>query len=128
MAERPEFDVVNKAAHYNAHPSGIEAKHIVRCLNFNLGNACKYVMRRHGKEYDRSLRSAEFYLKDQLDHDLPRLVDRGVYPLLKSYAAHEPSKLAQRFYHGLNEFLLWGDKAVGYQMLQDIETLRLSGE
>ena len=68
MSDDVKFDVVNKAAHYNSHPSGVECKHIVRHLGFDLGNTFKYVYRREGKETVRSLKSAIFYLKDWWDN------------------------------------------------------------
>lgn len=38
-----EFDVINKAQHYNSHPSGVEAIEICRYLTGDWFNAFKYV-------------------------------------------------------------------------------------
>lgn len=38
-------DEVNHPAHYNAHPSGVECITIVEHMNFNVGNAIKYLWR-----------------------------------------------------------------------------------
>jgi hypothetical protein len=38
-------DAVNHPQHYNAHGSGIECIQITEHMNFNLGNAVKYIWR-----------------------------------------------------------------------------------
>lgn len=38
-------DVVNHPPHYNAHPSGVECITVTEHMNFNLGNAVKYIWR-----------------------------------------------------------------------------------
>jgi hypothetical protein len=38
-------DVVNHPSHYNAHPSGVECIAVTEHMNFNLGNAVKYIWR-----------------------------------------------------------------------------------
>lgn len=38
-------DMVNHPPHYNNHPSGIECIQITRHMNFNIGNAFKYMWR-----------------------------------------------------------------------------------
>ena len=38
-------DPVNHPSHYNSHPSGIECIQISEHMNFNLGNAVKYIWR-----------------------------------------------------------------------------------
>ena len=40
-----QFDVVNKARHYNVSPSGVECIVVVEHMNFCCGNAVKYVWR-----------------------------------------------------------------------------------
>lgn len=47
MAQIPDRDdpVVNHPQHYNAHPSGIECIEITEHMNFNMGNATKYIWR-----------------------------------------------------------------------------------
>ena len=38
-------DVVNHPPHYTAHPSGVECITVTEHMNFNLGNAVKYIWR-----------------------------------------------------------------------------------
>ena len=61
-------DPVNNPSHYK-HPSGIECIEVTRHMNFNIGNAMKYLWR-HGKK-DRKktvedLRKAVFYIQDEI--------------------------------------------------------------
>lgn len=62
-------DQVNHPAHYTAHPSGIEAIQITRHMNFNLGNAIKYIWRagikNEGKHIE-DLKKAIFYINDEI--------------------------------------------------------------
>lgn len=61
------FDVIQKARHYNLHPSGVECIEIVRHLNFNLGNAMKYLWRHEDKENsEQDIEKAIYYLKNEL--------------------------------------------------------------
>lgn len=109
MSEQ-EFNVVSKAKHYNSHPCGIEVKHVVRCLDFNLGNVFKYVTRREGKEELRSLKSARFYLLDHLDNiescpgplESKRMI---VEAMVQRYATMEPHAWAQLFYKSFIELV-----------------------
>ena len=61
-------DLVNHPAHYTSHPSGVEAIQVTRWMNFNLGNAVKYIWRA-GLKNDaiEDLRKAEFYIKDEIE-------------------------------------------------------------
>jgi hypothetical protein len=56
--------------HYNSHPSGVECLTIVRHMNFNLGNAIKYIWRaglKGGKSKRlEDLEKARFYLDDEI--------------------------------------------------------------
>lgn len=64
-----QFDTIQKAKHYNVHPSGVECKDIARYLGFNLGNACKYLWRMHEKHEDPlpDLKKALFYVNDHIE-------------------------------------------------------------
>lgn len=101
-----KFDVVQKAAHYNSHPSGVECKEIVRYLGFDLGNTYKYVFRRDGKDTVRSLRSAIFYLDDWMSNFANKgildfnclVVETEVIHLLRKVERAEDSLLAVEFY------------------------------
>jgi hypothetical protein len=120
---KPPFDLVNLVAHYNNHPSGIEAKVICRQLNFNLGNVFKYVFRREGKEAVRSLKSAVFYLKDHqtewvssshAHRDKVRTyfrLDSKVWKLeedLRYVSDSDLSDLASQFYTAFNLYVTRG--------------------
>lgn len=62
-----KHDEILKAAHYNNHPSGVEAKELLRHFNFCLGNALKYLWRHEDKEAPlKDLRKAVFYLREEL--------------------------------------------------------------
>lgn len=60
-------DNVNHPKHYNAHPSGIECIQVVEHMNFNLGNAVKYIWRagEKGKTLE-DLQKAKWYLEREI--------------------------------------------------------------
>lgn len=62
------MDLVNHPPHYTNHPSGIEAIQVTRHMNFNLGNAIKYIWRA-GQKGDpiQDLQKAIFYIQDEID-------------------------------------------------------------
>lgn len=74
---------VERPLHYNMDPSGVECIEIVRFMNFDVGNAVKYVWRAGIKDqYGDALKAeigdikkAIFYLKDALVYgvEMPRL-------------------------------------------------------
>jgi len=61
-------DNVEHPKHYTSHPSGVECITITRHMNFNLGNAMKYIFRA-GLKNDcvEDLEKAIFYLKDEIN-------------------------------------------------------------
>lgn len=62
-------DPVNHPSYYNSHPSGIEAIEVARYMNFNLGNAIKYIWRAGLKDPAatiQDLSKAVFYLNDEI--------------------------------------------------------------
>ena len=60
-------DSVNHPPHYTAHPSGIEAIEICEHMNFNLGNAMKYIWRADLKgDAIEDLRKACWYLTREI--------------------------------------------------------------
>jgi hypothetical protein len=64
--ERPTgFDAVQRPAHYNKHPSGVECIEIAEYMGFNLGNAFKYLWRAGLKQGDctQDLEKALWYLR-----------------------------------------------------------------
>jgi hypothetical protein len=58
-------DTINPA-HYKAHPSGIECIQITEHMNFNLGNAFKYIWRADMKGGREDLEKAIWYLQREL--------------------------------------------------------------
>lgn len=62
-------DMVNHPSHYTSHPSGIEAIQVTRWMNFNIGNAMKYLWRAGIKNPDKQvedLKKAVFYINDEI--------------------------------------------------------------
>ena len=63
-------DQVRHPKHYTSHPSGIEAIEVTRHMNFNTGNAMKYLWRAGLKDPSKTiedLRKAEFYIQDEIN-------------------------------------------------------------
>lgn len=61
-------DPVTNPKHYTSHPSGIECITIVEHLNFNLGNAIKYIWRAGLKSDDpvQDLQKAVWYINREI--------------------------------------------------------------
>ena len=64
-----EVDLVNKPAHYRQHPSGVECIQITEHMNFNLGNAVKYVWRAGLKSTSaiEDLKKAAWYINREIE-------------------------------------------------------------
>lgn len=62
----PPHDPVNHPQHYTSHPSGIECIEITRHMNFNLGNAIKYLWRASLKGGVEDLKKAIWYISDEI--------------------------------------------------------------
>lgn len=62
----PQADPINPA-HYRKHPSGIECIEVTRHLNFNIGNAIKYLWRYLDKgDPVENLKKAQWYIDDEI--------------------------------------------------------------
>ena len=62
-----KHDPVNFPLHYTAHPSGVECIEITRHMNFNLGNALKYIWRAGLKgDATEDLKKALWYINDEI--------------------------------------------------------------
>ena len=61
------IDMIRHPPHYISHPSGVECIDIVRHMNFNLGNAIKYVWRagEKGRAVE-DLKKARWYIEDEI--------------------------------------------------------------
>ena len=65
-----EHDAVNHPKHYTSHPSGIECIQVTEHMNFNRGNAIKYIWRAGDKgNLIEDLQKARWYL----DREIARL-------------------------------------------------------
>ncbi len=62
-------DNVNHPKHYNSHPSGVECITVVEHMNFNVGNAIKYLWRSDHKNGLEDLKKARWYV----DREIQRL-------------------------------------------------------
>jgi len=61
------LDDINHPEHYIRHPSGIECIQITEHMNFNLGNAVKYIWRAGTKgDPVKDLRKAIWYLEREI--------------------------------------------------------------
>lgn len=74
-------DAVNHPAHYTKHPSGVECIDITEWMNFNKGNAVKYIWRAGDKGDEiEDLKKAAWYL----DREIKRLMRmQGRVPIEK---------------------------------------------
>jgi hypothetical protein len=62
-----DVDLVNHPPHYTTHPSGVECITITRHMNFNKGNAMKYIWRAGDKGNEiEDLRKAAWYIADEI--------------------------------------------------------------
>jgi hypothetical protein len=65
-----EPDYVNHPPHYTAHPSKVECITITEWMNFNIGNAVKYLWRSGEKGFEiQDLKKARWYI----DREIARL-------------------------------------------------------
>lgn len=61
-------DAVNHPQHYAGHPSGVECIAVVEHMNFNLGNAVKYIWRCDLKsDAIEDLRKAVWYINREIE-------------------------------------------------------------
>lgn len=81
-----EFDIIEKAAHYNQHPSGVECIEIKRHLSSDVGDAFKYVFRADLKNGRQDLEKARYYLRDAIG-----MVDAGKFSGVSRLAVFLPT-------------------------------------
>jgi len=66
-----QFDVINNPGHYTKHPSGVECITVTEHMNFNLGNAVKYIWRADLKnDAIEDLRKAKWYVEREIQRRL----------------------------------------------------------
>ena len=62
------MDNINHPKHYTEHPSGIECIQITEHMNFNLGNAMKYIWRADLKNNAiEDMKKAIFYINREIE-------------------------------------------------------------
>lgn len=67
MMTTKDHDPVNHPRHYTSHPSGIECIAVTEWMNFNLGNAIKYLWRADDKGSPiEDLKKARWYLDREI--------------------------------------------------------------
>ncbi len=74
-----EGDSVNHPDHYNAHPSGVECIDIIEYMNFNIGNAIKYLWRADSKGGIEDMKKAAWYVQ----REISRLARLGLKTAVK---------------------------------------------
>lgn len=73
LVSGPNEDVINQPSHYTSHPSGIECIQVTEHMNFNRGNAVKYIWRADDKgDPIENLQKARWYV----DREISRLENR----------------------------------------------------
>ena len=64
---KQKHDPVNHPKHYNAHPSGVECITVAEHMNFNVGNAIKYLWRSDHKNGLEDLKKARWYIDREIE-------------------------------------------------------------
>lgn len=62
-------DPVNHPSHYTSHPSGVECIQVTEHMNFNIGNAVKYLWRAGLKDSQptlQDLQKARWYIEREI--------------------------------------------------------------
>lgn len=73
----PATDLINHPPHYTAHPSGVECIQVTEHMNFNLGNAVKYIWRADLKGHAlKDLDKARWYIT----REIQRRSELGMVP------------------------------------------------
>lgn len=62
-----DFDAVNHPKHYCSHPSGVECIQVTEHMNFNVGNAVKYLWRADLKNGVEDLEKAAWYINREIE-------------------------------------------------------------
>lgn len=64
----PPLDIINHPPHYTSHPSGVECIQITEHMNFNIGNAVKYLWRAGLKGAELAdLQKARWYVDREIE-------------------------------------------------------------
>jgi hypothetical protein len=74
LSRDKRYDEVQKARHYESHPSGVAAVELLELLNWNLGTVLKYIWRADDKGAPvKDLQKACWYLKRHMERGRPLL-------------------------------------------------------
>jgi Protein of unknwon function (DUF3310) len=97
--------VISHAAHYNAHPSGIEAIEIMRELTCNRAMLFKYVTRRGLKDpLKKDIQKALWYANDESNYE-HRIVQPALTLIaqisLDKYVLHEKHPTVKNIYRDI---------------------------
>lgn len=66
-ARESKHDPVNSPSHYTSHPSGVECITITEHMNFNVGNAVKYLWRAGAKGSEiQDLKKSIWYIQREI--------------------------------------------------------------
>lgn len=82
--QKTTADPVDHPSHYTAHPSGVECITITEHMNFNLGNAIKYIWRaglKDSKNHREDLKKAAWYVTREIhriDHEAKKAAEKTV--------------------------------------------------
>lgn len=73
-------DMVNHPPHYTSHPSGVECITITEHMNFNIGNAVKYLWRADEKgDASQNLEKARWYIDREIQRRKVAAMREGQY-------------------------------------------------
>ena len=119
-----------KAKRYNSHPSGIEAKEIIRKMPFQLANVYKYVIRRNDKDsYKKDLEKALIYLNwEEEDPSVCNMRAISIpFDKLRLVIEAEPCYEAHSFLFNFYSYVNNNDPRYILHMRKDIKALLESG-
>lgn len=71
---------VDRPPHYTAHPSGVECIQITEQMNFNIGNAIKYLWRSDLKNGIEDLEKARWYINREIVRQTNRALTNSKNP------------------------------------------------
>jgi len=89
-----EYDAVNHPTHYTKHPSGVECIQITEHMNFNVGNAVKYLWRADLKNGLEDLEKARWYVDREIARQKAAKATRARSPSLRASRASRTAKNA----------------------------------
>lgn len=97
------MDEIRHPPHYTSHPSGVECIELTENMNFNIGNATKYVWRNEDKHPDSTvdLEKALWYVSREIERRAQKAALDKLTAKAAAVAATSPA------YQGKAVFDLW---------------------